>query len=106
MYTTNDFIGDLARALYTYKVQICCSTLDKILHDKCSSPYRNRVDMEGVIAAAYDYWEQRDPGTAIAIAYAFTGAQGEDGACMASAMPKADEQPATLLPSVANSVLS
>jgi hypothetical protein len=77
MPETHAFLGLLARALYTYDVRIRLSTLGKILHDKGALPYRDGFDIGSIVAASYALWAQRDPHTARAIAYAFTGEHGE-----------------------------
>ena len=77
MADTHPFIGTLAQALYTYKVQIRLSTLGKILCDKGVLAYREGLDIGSIVAAAYHYWASRDPQTACAIQYAFRGEEGE-----------------------------
>jgi hypothetical protein len=77
MPDTHAFIGTLARALATYEVQICLSTLGKMLHTKGALPYQDGFDIGSIVAAAYAYWVRQDAKTAAAIRYAFTGEHGE-----------------------------
>ena len=76
MLDTHAFVGTLAKALYRYEFPIRLSVLDKVLHNKCSVPYRDGFDVGSIVAAAYVYWSLRDRRTANAIAYAFRSEYG------------------------------
>jgi hypothetical protein len=73
-----EFIGDLAVALYTQRIRIRLSALQKILNDK-GSDYSGGVGMGRVVSAAYRYWadEKKDMVVHHAIAAAYTGQNDE-----------------------------
>jgi hypothetical protein len=67
-----EFIGQLAIALYTQKIRLRLTTLQKILNDK-GADYGGGVGMGRVISAAYNYWKKKDWVIHHAIAASFTG---------------------------------
>jgi hypothetical protein len=71
-----EFIGQLAIALYTQKIKLRLSTLQKILNDK-GADYGGGVGMGKVISAAYNYWKKKDWVIHHAIAASFTGQNDE-----------------------------
>ena len=75
-----EFIGHLAIALYTQKIKLRLSALQKILNDK-GADYAGGRGMGSAVAAAYDYWKQKNSadGWVIhhAIAASFTGQNDE-----------------------------
>ena len=70
-----DFIGELAIALYSKKIQISLSALNEILKAKGAEYGNNRGLGQGV-SAAWDHWEKKDPVIHHAIAYTFTDKDG------------------------------
>jgi hypothetical protein len=66
-----EFIGELAIALFSKKIQISLLSLNQILQDKGSDYGRNRGLAAGV-SAAYRYCERKDPVIHYAIGYTFT----------------------------------
>ncbi len=75
-----EFIGHLAITLYTQKIKLRLSALQKILNDK-GADYGGSPGMGRVVSAAYRYWEQKNSadGWVIhhAIAASFTGQNDE-----------------------------
>lgn len=53
-----EFIGELAIALYSQKIKIRISTLNKILNDK-GAEYKSGRGMGRVVSAAYRYWAKK-----------------------------------------------
>jgi len=73
-----EFIGSLAIALYSQKIKLRLSTLQKILNDK-GVDYGGGVGMGKVVSTAYRYWadEKKDWVIHHAIAASFTGQNDE-----------------------------
>lgn len=71
-----EFIGELAISLYSKKIRISLTALNAILADKNSS-YGNNRGLASGVAAAYRYWEKKDPVIHHAIAYTFNNKDGE-----------------------------
>jgi len=71
-----DFIGELAIALYSKKIQISLGSLRAILLDK-GKDYSNNRGMASAVSAAYRRWEKKDPIIYYAIAYTYTDKDGE-----------------------------
>jgi hypothetical protein len=75
-----EFIGQLAIALYTQKIKLRLSALQKILNDKGAN-YSAGRGMGKVVSAAYAYWKNKNSsdGWVIhhAIAASFTGKNDE-----------------------------
>jgi len=71
-----EFIGHLAIALYTQKIKLRLTTLQKILNDK-GADYGGGVGMGQVVAAAYRHWKEKDWVIHHAIAASFTGQNDE-----------------------------
>jgi hypothetical protein len=72
---TYDFIGELAIALYSKKIQISLSSLNEILKDK-SSDYGNNRGLGAGVSAAWRHWKEKDPVIYHAIAHTFTDKHG------------------------------
>ena len=76
---TNDeiyeFIGELAIALYSKKIQISLGALRAILLDK-GKDYVNNRGMASAVSAAYRRWKEKDPIIYYAIAYTYTDKEG------------------------------
>ena len=70
-----DFIGELAIALYSKKIQISLGSLRAILLDKGKDFGTNR-GMASAVSAAYRRWEKKDPIIYYAIAYTYTDKEG------------------------------
>lgn len=70
-----DFIGELAIALYSKKIQISLGALRAIMLDK-GKDYVNNRGMASAVSAAYRRWEKKDPIIFYAIAYTFTDKEG------------------------------
>ena len=70
-----DFIGELAIALYSKKIQISLGSLRSILLDK-GKDYNNNRGMATGVAAAYRRWKDKDPVVYHAIAYTYTDKDG------------------------------
>ena len=66
-----EFIGELAIALYSKRIQISLSSLNQILQDK-GSEYGNNRGLARGVGAAYRFWEKKDPVVHHAIAYTYT----------------------------------
>ena len=71
-----EFIGQLAIALYTQRIKIRLSALQKILNDK-GSDYGGGQGMGACVAAAYRYWKEKDWVLHYAIAASFTGSNDQ-----------------------------
>ena len=71
-----DFIGELAIALYSKKIQISLSALNEILKDK-GEDYGNNRGLGAGVSAAWRHWKDKDPVIYHAIAYTFTDKNGE-----------------------------
>ena len=71
-----DFIGQLAIALYTQKIKLRLTTLQKILNDQ-GAGYGGGIGMGKVVSAAYEYWKKKDWVVHHAIAASFTGQNDE-----------------------------
>ena len=71
-----EFIGQLAIALYTQKIKLRLTTLQKILNDK-GADYGGGVGMGKVVSTAYEYWKKKDWVIHHAIAASFTGQNDE-----------------------------
>ena len=71
-----EFIGQLAIALYTQRIKIRLSALQKILNDKGAN-YGGGIGMGKVVSAAYAYWKSKDWVIHHAIAASFTGQKDE-----------------------------
>ena len=73
-----EFIGTLAIALYTQKIKLRLSALQKILNDK-GADYGGGIGMGKVVSAAYRYWAEDKKDWVIhhAIAASFTGQNDE-----------------------------
>ena len=71
-----DFIGQLAIALYTQKIKLRLTTLQKILNDK-GADYGGGVGMGRVVTAAYNHWQKKDWVIHHAIAASYTGQNDE-----------------------------
>lgn len=71
-----EFIGQLAIALYTQRIKIRLSALQKILNDK-GADYGGGVGMGKVVSAAYAHWKSKDWVIHHAIAASFTGQNDE-----------------------------
>lgn len=72
---TYDFIGELAIALYSKKIQISLSALNAILKDK-GNEYGNNRGLGAGISAAWKYWKEKDPVIHHAIAHTFVNKNG------------------------------
>ena len=70
------FIGNLAVGLYTQRIRLRLSALQKILNDK-GADYGGGVGMGKVVTAAYNYWRETDMVVHHAIAASFTGQDNE-----------------------------
>ncbi len=70
-----DYIGELAIALYSKKIQISLSALNAILADKGVEYGSNRGLAAGV-SAAYRHWKSKDPVVHHSIAYTFRNKDG------------------------------
>ncbi|HEO65873.1 MAG TPA: hypothetical protein ENI73_08390 [Spirochaetes bacterium] len=70
-----EFIGELAIALYSKKIQISLSSLNSILKDK-KCEYGNNKGLGQGVSAAYRHWEEKDPVIHHAIAYTYTNEGG------------------------------
>ena len=70
-----DFIGELAIALYSKKIQISLGSLRAIMLDK-GKDYVNNRGMASAVSAAYRRWKTKDPIIYYAIAYTFTDKEG------------------------------
>ncbi len=70
-----DFIGELAIALYSKKVQISLGALRAIMLDK-GKDYVNNRGMASAVSAAYRRWKTKDPIIYYAIAYTYTDKEG------------------------------
>ena len=71
-----EFIGELAIALYSKKIQISLSSLNQILDDK-GNGYGNNRGLASGVSAAYRYWEEKDPVIHHEIAYTYTDRNGD-----------------------------
>jgi hypothetical protein len=73
-----EFIGQLAIALYTQKITLRLTTLQKILNDK-GADYGGGIGMGKVVSAAYEYWKDKEQDGIMkqAIAVTFTGENDE-----------------------------
>ena len=75
-----EFIGQLAIALYTQKIKLRRSALQKILNDK-GADYGGGVGMGKVVSTTYEYWKNKNStdGWVMhhAIAATFTGQNDE-----------------------------
>ncbi len=70
-----DFIGELAIALYSKKIQISLGALRAIMLDK-GKDYVNNRGMASAVSAAYRRWKSKDPIIYYAIAYTYTDKEG------------------------------
>lgn len=70
-----EFIGELAIALYSKKIQISLSSLNAILADKKAQYGSNRGLAAGV-AGAYRYWKGKDPVVHHSIAFTYRDKDG------------------------------
>ena len=70
-----DFIGELAIALYSKKIQISLGALRTIMLDK-GKDYVNNRGMASAVSAAYRRWKVKDPVIYYAIAYTYTDKEG------------------------------
>ena len=70
-----DFIGELAIALYSKKIQISLGSLRAIMLDK-GKDYVNNRGMASAVSAAYRRWKEKDPIIYYAIAYTYTDKEG------------------------------
>ncbi len=70
-----DFIGELAIALYSKKIQISLGSLRIIMLDK-GKDYVNNRGMASAVSAAYRRWKEKDPIIYYAIAYTYTDREG------------------------------
>ena len=70
-----DFIGELAIALYSKKIQISLGSLRAIMLDK-GKDYVNNRGMASAVSAAYRRWKVKDPVIYYAIAYTYTDREG------------------------------
>lgn len=70
-----DFIGELAIALYSKKIQISLGSLRTIMLDK-GKDYVNNRGMASAVSAAYRRWKEKDPIIYYAIAYTYTDREG------------------------------
>lgn len=70
-----DFIGELAIALYSKKIQISLGSLRSILADR-GKDYNNNRGMATGVSAAYRRWKDKDPVVYHAIAYTYTDKDG------------------------------
>jgi len=70
-----DFIGELAIALYSKKIQISLSSLNSILRDK-GAEYGNNRGLGSGVSAAWRHWKEKDPVIHHAIAYTFRDKDG------------------------------
>ncbi len=70
-----DFIGELAIALYSKKIQISLGSLRIIMLDK-GKDYVNNRGMASAVSAAYRRWKEKDPVIYYAIAYTYTDKEG------------------------------
>ena len=70
-----DFIGELAIALYSKKIQISLGSLRAIMLDK-GKDYVNSRGMASAVSAAYRRWKVKDPVIYYAIAYTYTDREG------------------------------
>ena len=71
-----DFIGELAIALYSKKIQISLSALNEILRDK-GEDYGNNRGLGAGVSAAWRHWKDKDPVIFHAIAQTFTDKNGD-----------------------------
>ncbi len=71
-----DFIGELAIALYSKKIQISLSALNEILKDK-GEDYGNNRGLGAGVSAAWRHWEDKDPVIYHAIAHTYTDKNGK-----------------------------
>lgn len=70
-----DFIGELAIALYSKKIQISLGSLRAVMLDK-GKDYVNNRGMASAVSAAYRRWKVKDPVIYYAIAYTYTDKEG------------------------------
>ena len=70
-----DFIGELAIALYSKKIQISLGSLRAIMLDK-GKDYVNNRGMASAVSAAYRRCKEKDPIIYYAIAYTYTDKEG------------------------------
>ena len=70
-----DFIGELAIALYSKKIQISLGSLRARMLDK-GKDYVNNRGMASAVSAAYRRWKEKDPIIYYAIAYTYTDKEG------------------------------
>ncbi len=70
-----DFIGELAIALYSKKIQISLSSLNSILEDK-GKGYGNNRGLASGVSAAWRHWKKKDQVIHHAIAYTFIDKDG------------------------------
>ncbi len=70
-----DFIGELAIALYSKKIQISLGALRAVMLDK-GKDYVNNRGMASAVSAAYRRWKSKDPVIYYAIAYTYTDKEG------------------------------
>ena len=70
-----DFIGELAIALYSKKIQISLSSLNSILKDK-GAGYGNNRGLAAGVSAAWRHWEKLDPVIHHAIAHTYVDKAG------------------------------
>ncbi|ELZ1717837.1 hypothetical protein SD909_004246 [Vibrio parahaemolyticus] len=70
-----DFIGEIALALYTQKINISLSALNAILADK-GEAYGNNRGLAAGVSAAYRHWQRKDPVVYHAIAFTFRDKHG------------------------------
>lgn len=70
-----DFIGELAIALYSKKIQISLNSLNSILDDKNCS-YGNNRALAKAVTASYTRWKIKDPVIHHAIAYTYVDKNG------------------------------
>lgn len=71
-----EFIGHFAIALYTQRIKIRLSALQKVLNDKGAN-YGGGISMGKALSAAYNHWKERDWAIHHAIAASFTGSHDE-----------------------------
>ena len=71
----DDFIGELAIALSSKKIQISLGSLRSILADR-GKDYNNNRGMATGVSAAYRRWKDKDPVVYHAIAYTYTDKDG------------------------------
>ena len=71
-----EFIGKLALALYSQKIQLKFSSLRAILADM-NIHYGEGRGMAAGVRGAYHYWEKKDPLVHTAIAHTYTDRNGD-----------------------------